>query len=411
MALGERMRGSGARVVCVLSDGELQEGAVWEAIMFAGARGLANLTLVVNDNGEQADGATRDVLDLGPIAPKLEAFGLRAREVDGHDLPALRAALAEARDHDGPSAVVARTTPGRGGRGLRPPPPRPLRARRGRRLAGGGRRARRPAGGDGAMSLEGEVALITGAAQGIGLACAEAMAALGARVALTDVRGDAARERAAAIEGAEGWALDTGERDDVIAKTAEIAEALGAPTILVANAGIQRTGASETLPREVWDRSLAVNLTGVWDCIQAVAPAMLERRHGAIVTLASVNSERGMPGRAPYCATKTAIVGLTRALAVEWASRGVRVNAVAPGYVRTPMVQKAIDEGLVDEAQLLDRIPMRALPESRDVADAVVYLASAKARFVTGQVLPVDGGYLAYGAPRPTSELPMSFSS
>ena len=114
MALGEGMRGSGAHVVCVLSDGELQEGQVWEAVMFAAARGLSNLTLLVNDNGEQADGATREVLNIGALAPKFDAFGLRPIEVDGHDVPALRAALGEARAHEGPVAVIARTVPGKG---------------------------------------------------------------------------------------------------------------------------------------------------------------------------------------------------------------------------------------------------------------------------------------------------------
>lgn len=114
MALGETMRGSGAHVVCEVSDGELQEGPVWEAVMFAGARKLSNLTFVINDNGEQADGATAEVLDIGPLAPKFEAFGVTATEVDGHDIPALRRALDEARATPGPAAVIARTTPGKG---------------------------------------------------------------------------------------------------------------------------------------------------------------------------------------------------------------------------------------------------------------------------------------------------------
>ncbi|WP_308917008.1 transketolase [Jannaschia sp. LMIT008] len=114
MALGERMRGSDAHVVCEVSDGELQEGSVWEAVMFAAARDLSNLTLLVNDNGEQADGATAEVLGIGPLAPKFEAFGLHAISVDGHDIPALRDALDAARAHDGPAAVIARTVPGKG---------------------------------------------------------------------------------------------------------------------------------------------------------------------------------------------------------------------------------------------------------------------------------------------------------
>lgn len=258
------------------------------------------------------------------------------------------------------------------------------------------------------MRLGGEVAIVTGAAQGIGLATARRLAADGAAVALTDMKG---AEAAAEANGLCGWTMDVADRDSVRARTAEIAGALGPPTILVANAGIQRVAPSEEMPREMWDQSLAVNLTGVWDCIQAVAPGMLAAGRGAIVTIASMNSYRGMPGRAPYCATKTAMLGLTRALAVEWASRGVRVNAVAPGYARTPMVQKAIDEGLLDEAMLLDRIPARDLAAPEDIAAAIAFLCSADARMITGQCLPVDGGMLAYGAPRPSSDLPKGFAS
>ncbi|WP_308917007.1 SDR family NAD(P)-dependent oxidoreductase [Jannaschia sp. LMIT008] len=257
--------------------------------------------------------------------------------------------------------------------------------------------------------LSGEVALVTGAAQGIGLATARRLAADGAAVALTDMAGaDAAAQ---GIDGARGWTLDVTDRDAVHAVTAAVTDALGPPTILVANAGIQRIAPSESMDCALWDQSLAVNLTGVWDCIQAVATPMLKARHGSIVTIASMNSYRGMPGRAPYCATKTAMLGLTRALASEWASRGVRVNAVAPGYVRTPMVQKAIDEGLLDEPQLIDRIPARDLADPSDIAAAIAFLCSPDARMITGQCLPVDGGMLAYGAPRPTSDLPAGFAS
>jgi len=257
------------------------------------------------------------------------------------------------------------------------------------------------------MRLEGQVALITGAAQGIGRACAEVMAAHGAKVAVTDIVKDGADEVAHAIGAEAGsWQLNTSDRGAVFETVAEITADLGAPTILVNNAGIQRIGATEDLDRALWDESIAVNLTGVFDCIQAVVPGMFAAGHGSIVNLASVNAERGMPGRTPYCATKTGIVGMTRAMAVEWASRGVRVNAIEPGYVLTPMVQSAIDEGLLDLPQLIDRIPMRELAACEDIANAALFLSSREGRYITGQVLPVDGGYLAYGAPRPTSDLP-----
>ena len=115
-----------------------------------------------------------------------------------------------------------------------------------------------------------------------------------------------------------------------------------------------------------------------------------------------------MPGRAAYCASKAGLVGLTRVLAVEWAPRGVRVNAVEPGYVRTPMIENAIAQGLLAEQDLRDRTPLDRLAEPDEVARAVVFLASKDAAYVTGQTLVVDGGYLAYGAPAPASAIPIT---
>lgn len=243
------------------------------------------------------------------------------------------------------------------------------------------------------MRLEGEVAIVTGAAQGLGAAIADALEAEGARVARTDLRG-------AELE------LDVTDRRSVEAAVETIAERLGAPTVLVNNAGINRIGPSETLPEELWLETLEVNLSGAFRCCQVVGARMLESGRGAIVNVASIAAEVGMPGRAAYCATKAGLVGLTRALAVEWAGRGVRVNAVAPGYVRTPMIENALRAGLLSERAVRDRTPSDRLAAPEDIARAVVFLASAEAGFVTGQTLVVDGGYLAYGAPGPASRIP-----
>jgi NAD(P)-dependent dehydrogenase (short-subunit alcohol dehydrogenase family) len=257
------------------------------------------------------------------------------------------------------------------------------------------------------MRLEGEIALVTGAAQGIGRATAEALARDGARVAVTDINYEGARAAAAAIgERARGFMMNTADINSIAECAKAVTATMGDVSILVNSAGIQRVGPSESLPRDLWNQSIAVNLTGVFDCIQAFVPGMLSRSKGAIVNLGSVNSEVGMPGRAPYCATKTAILGLTRALATEWASRGVRVNAVEPGYVATPLTMAAIDNGLLDQAQLIDRIPMRRLATADDIARIIVFLCTAEASYVTGVAVAVDGGYLAYGAPRSTSTLP-----
>ena len=198
--------------------------------------------------------------------------------------------------------------------------------------------------------------------------------------------------------------VDVADRAAVERCVATTARELGPVGALVANAGIQRIGPSESLDRALWQQVVDVNLTGVFDCCQVVGAGMLERGRGSVVTLASANSERGMPGRAPYCATKTAVVGLTRALAVEWAARGVRVNAVEPGYIGTPMVRNAMAGGLIDAEGLLDRIPARRVGEPAELAAAIAFLLSDDASYVTGTTLAVDGGFLAYGAPAPTSQ-------
>jgi 3-oxoacyl-[acyl-carrier protein] reductase len=243
------------------------------------------------------------------------------------------------------------------------------------------------------VSLAGEVAIVTGAAQGLGAAIADALAYEGARVARTDVEGTPV-------------GLDVTDRASVERAVQEVAATLGEPTILVNNAGINRIGPSETLEEERWRQVVDVNLTGTFRCSQVVGARMLAAGRGAIVNVASISARVGMPGRAAYCATKAAIVGLTRALAVEWAGRGVRVNAVAPGYVGTPMTAKAIAEGLLSGDEVAARTPAGRLAEPAEIAAAVVFLASAQAAYVTGQTLVVDGGYLAYGAPASAAAVP-----
>ena len=243
------------------------------------------------------------------------------------------------------------------------------------------------------MKLTGEVAVVTGAAQGLGAAVADALDAAGAHVARTDVAGA-------------DFGLDVTERSSVENALAEIAGSLGEPTILINNAGVNRIGPSETIAEQRWQQVVDVNLTGTFRCSQAAGARMLAAGRGSIVNIASISAYLGMPGRAAYCATKAGVIGLTRALGVEWASRGVRVNAVAPGYVGTPMVEQAIAEGLLDAEELAARTPLGRVASPAEVADAVVWLASPAARYVTGQTLVVDGGYLAYGAPTPASVTP-----
>jgi NAD(P)-dependent dehydrogenase (short-subunit alcohol dehydrogenase family) len=257
------------------------------------------------------------------------------------------------------------------------------------------------------MRLHDEVALVTGAAQGLGAAIAERLAAEGARVAVTDANVDGARREAAAIgDSAIALHLDVRSRASVEEAVAEVEEALGPLTVLVNNAGINRIGPSESLEPELWRQVLEIDLDGVFRCTQVAGARMLARGRGSIVNIASANAEVGSPGRAAYCAAKTGVVGLTRALGVEWAGRGVRVNAVEPGYVHTPLLENCFETGLIDRRRLLDRIPAGRLGDPDDIGRAVCFLASRDAAYVTAQTLAVDGGFLMYGAPAPASEPP-----
>jgi NAD(P)-dependent dehydrogenase (short-subunit alcohol dehydrogenase family) len=193
--------------------------------------------------------------------------------------------------------------------------------------------------------------------------------------------------------------MDVRSTASVDAAAATIEDALGTPSILVNNAGVSRIGAAELLSDDDWASVIDVNLTGVYRCCRSFGAAMLDAKRGTIVNVASiVGTLVGMPGRASYGAAKAGVVGLTRVLAVEWADRGVRVNALLPGPVRTPMVVDAIRRGIIDEDEVIARSPSGRLAEPEDVAGAVVALCDPRAAFVTGQAIAADGGYATYGA-------------
>ncbi|MFO1541627.1 MAG: SDR family NAD(P)-dependent oxidoreductase [Chloroflexota bacterium] len=253
------------------------------------------------------------------------------------------------------------------------------------------------------VALGGRVAVVTGAGGGIGEAIARRLALSGARVAVTDVVEARARAVAETLPGAEAWQLDAGDWDAIGTVASAVADRMGAPTILVNNAGISRIAPSTELGRDDWSRVLDVNLTGTFRCTQAFVPGMLAAGGGAVVSIASINGLLGMPGRAAYNATKAGVIALTKVFAAEWAAQGVRVNAVAPGYVWTAMIEKAVASGVYGGADILDKVPARRYATPEDIAAAVLYLVSDGAAFVHGETLVVDGGYSSYGAPSATA--------
>jgi len=250
------------------------------------------------------------------------------------------------------------------------------------------------------FDLTGRVALITGASRGIGRAIAEALASAGADIAVTS-RGAAASLPAASIPavsiGARGIAIehDVSRVDGCRRAINETVAAFGRLDILINNAGIEQVCPSLDVDEALWDRIQATNLKGAFFCAQASARHFRDAgRPGAIVNICSLTSEVGIPGAVPYGASKSGLLGMTRALAAEWAPLGIRVNAIAPGYFQTAMTEGFyVDAGW--RAAMLSRIPQARFGAMSDLGGAAIFLASDASAYVTGQCLAVDGGFLA----------------
>jgi 3-oxoacyl-[acyl-carrier protein] reductase len=241
--------------------------------------------------------------------------------------------------------------------------------------------------------LEGKIALVTGAAQGIGRAIAETLAKEGAVLALADVNeaklAATTAELVAAGVKAEAFVINVASQESIEAGAKAVLDRFGKVEILVNNAGITRDNLMLRMKKADWDLVIGINLTGAFLLTQALLSAMLKNRWGRIVNIASVVGRAGQAGQVNYAASKAGIIGLTRSLAREVGSRHITVNAVAPGYIETPMT------AVLTEAQnsaMLATVPLgrRGLPQ--DVANAVEFLASERASYITGHVLDVNGG-------------------
>jgi 3-oxoacyl-[acyl-carrier protein] reductase len=222
-----------------------------------------------------------------------------------------------------------------------------------------------------------KVVLVTGAARGLGSCIAEGFAQAGFEVHRGDIAGGSLH-------------MDVTER----ASVKRALEEIGPLDVLVNNAGVLATGSFDQTGAEAWDRLVAVNVTGVYNCVQAAAPAMRGRAGASIINIASVSHERGggAIGNVWYGATKAAVVAMTRGLARELGPQGIRVNAIAPAVLETDMVRDVLTPALREK--ILARVPLGRLAQAGDIAELALFLASAQASFITGEVIAVDGGFL-----------------
>ena len=242
------------------------------------------------------------------------------------------------------------------------------------------------------MKLKGRVALVTGAAQGIGKSIAEALAKEGADIIISDINIELAKITANEISGlgVRSVAVKTNVADasDVAASVDQAVKEFGKIDILVNNAGITKDNLLIRMKEEDWDAVLSVNLRSMFLCIKAIAPLMMKNRWGRIVNIASIVGEMGNFGQANYSAAKAGAIGLTKTVARELASRGITCNAIAPGFIDTAMTQKLSDDV---KKRLSEQIPLTRLGTPEDIAKAVVFLC-ADADYMTGQVVNVNGG-------------------
>ena len=247
-------------------------------------------------------------------------------------------------------------------------------------------------------ALQGRIALVTGASQGIGRACALELALAGATVALAARSADKLAALAEEITASGGQAaaftLDVASEESLKSGAKAVLERYGKVEILVNNAGITRDGLMMRMKRADWDDVLSTNLTGAFLLTQALLPAMLKNRWGRIINITSVVGRTGQAGQVNYASSKAGLIGLTRSLAREVASRGITANAVAPGYIETPMTAVLDDK---QRQAMMATIPLGRPGTAEDIAQSVAFLASDAAAYITGHVLDVNGGMFMGG--------------
>lgn len=239
------------------------------------------------------------------------------------------------------------------------------------------------------MKLKGKRAIVTGGSRGIGKRIVERFAEEGATVAIWDVDREKGEEVAKASDSIHFYQVDTSDLDQTTTTAAALVEELGGIDILINNAGITRDASMKKMTAEDWQKVIDVNLTGVFNCVKACSPHMAENKYGRIINAASVVAHYGNFGQTNYVATKAGVIGMTKTWAREFGRKGITVNAIAPGFIRTDMIE-TVPENIIQ--QLIDKTPVGRLGETDDIANAYLFLASDAAGFITGTTLNVDGG-------------------
>jgi NAD(P)-dependent dehydrogenase (short-subunit alcohol dehydrogenase family) len=245
-------------------------------------------------------------------------------------------------------------------------------------------------------ALDGKVAIVTGAGTGLGLGIARTLAAAGADVAVLEIDPESGPRAAAELETlgirSRAYQVDVSNREQVDGAFAAVDEEFGRLDIAVNNAGISRVGPhTQDVTDEDWHESIAVMQTGVFYCMRAAGRIMIPRRTGSVINISSIRGFSPNPGRITYSTPKAAVIMMTRVAAGEWAPHGVRVNAIAPGVLRTPMWDADVARGAIDEQLYLDVVPMHRLGLPNEVGQLVVFLCSDDASYITGAVHTIDG--------------------